>query len=401
MVVTDSDVLKAFEGLADTQGDRPLALGVLMPRTTAARLRARSALLVLATALATLFAVVSSGAPALAADAGAEQHMVDLVNGARSARGLPALTAASDLVAVARAQADRMASSGTLFHNPNLATDVTAWLTVGENVGYGPTVDAVHTAFMNSAGHRANILSGAYNQVGIGITVSGGLVWVAEVFRQLDPAAAPPVQTTSPFGSLDSLQRVPGGVRVTGWTIDPDASGPRPVHIYVNGVPVTATTADRMRGDVGAAFPQYGALHGYDVVVPAPAGGDRICAYGINGGAGSNSLLGCRGVGVAVNPVGAFDTADRVPGGVHLRGWALDPDSAASITVHLWVDGKPVQPVMSTFLRPDVGAAFPGYGADRAFDVVVPVPAGARTACTYGINVGAGGNALLACRPIS
>jgi uncharacterized protein YkwD len=75
-----------------------------------------------------------------------------------------------------------MAGSG-LGHNPDLGGDleragIGGWRTCGENVGYGSSVDQIHTLFMGSEGHRANILNPAYGQVGIGVVRSGGTVWV-------------------------------------------------------------------------------------------------------------------------------------------------------------------------------------------------------------------------------
>ena len=77
-----------------------------------------------------------------------------------------------------------MAGRNTLYHNPNLTTDVKNWRWVGENVGYGPDALTVHVAFMQSAPHRANILDRDYTEVGIGAVVVNGRVWVAEVFRR-------------------------------------------------------------------------------------------------------------------------------------------------------------------------------------------------------------------------
>ena len=77
-----------------------------------------------------------------------------------------------------------MAGSSRLYHNPRLTSDVTNWRWVGENVGYGPSVASVHTAFMNSPAHKANILDRDYTEVGIGVVVANGRVWVAEVFRR-------------------------------------------------------------------------------------------------------------------------------------------------------------------------------------------------------------------------
>ena len=75
-----------------------------------------------------------------------------------------------------------MAGSG-LAHNPDLSSDlaragVTGWRAIGENVGYSSSVDQVHELFMESAGHRANILKPDYSQIGIGVVRSGSTVWV-------------------------------------------------------------------------------------------------------------------------------------------------------------------------------------------------------------------------------
>lgn len=111
--------------------------------------------------------------------------MTALLNQARAAQALKPLTVSSDLVAVARAQAQRMAAAGTLFHNPNLSKQVRSYRWAGENVGYGPVDPAVvHNAFMASQAHRANILDADFTQVGVGAVTSDGRLWVVEVFRQ-------------------------------------------------------------------------------------------------------------------------------------------------------------------------------------------------------------------------
>ena len=74
-------------------------------------------------------------------------------------------------------------SVSELAHNPDVGgalrrAGVTGWTSWAENVGYGGSVEQVHTLFMGSSGHRANILKPAYSQVGIGVVRSGGRVWV-------------------------------------------------------------------------------------------------------------------------------------------------------------------------------------------------------------------------------
>ncbi len=152
-----------------------------------------AATIALALALTAGTLLVGATAPASAASrtltaasnaSSVEETFTAKLNHARASRGIPRLALNRDLVRVAREQAARMAARSTLYHNPRLTQDVTNWRWVGENVGYGPDALTVHVAFMQSPGHRANILDRDYAQVGIGSVVVNGRVWVAEVFRQ-------------------------------------------------------------------------------------------------------------------------------------------------------------------------------------------------------------------------
>ncbi len=148
-----------------------------VPRRTVAAL-----LTVLAVVLTALVTGAATAAPAGATSV--EDVFTTQLNQERSSRGVPRLTPRAALVDVARAQARRMAGRNTLFHNPNLTSDVKNWRWVGENVGYGPDALTVHVAFMNSPAHKANILDRDYTEVGIGAVTVNGRVWVAEVFRR-------------------------------------------------------------------------------------------------------------------------------------------------------------------------------------------------------------------------
>jgi len=129
-------------------------------------------------------ALVSGAGPASAAATSAEQVFTAKINQARAARGLPRLATRAQLVAVARDWARTMATRSRLYHNPRLTTEVSNWRWVGENVGYGPDALTLHAAFMNSPGHRANILDRDYTEVGVGVVSVDGRVWVAQVFRR-------------------------------------------------------------------------------------------------------------------------------------------------------------------------------------------------------------------------
>src|SRR5436305_4971981 len=135
------------------------------------------------TAGATAAAVAPTSASA--STYGFEAQFVADMNAARQANGLAPYSVASDLTAVARGHSAQMASQQSLYHNPSLTTQVQNWQAVGENVGEGPSVSDIHTAFMNSPEHRANILDHDFTQVGVGVAVDkNGIIWVTEDFRQ-------------------------------------------------------------------------------------------------------------------------------------------------------------------------------------------------------------------------
>ena len=140
----------------------------------------RSALAAAAAVIAALV-LASSGAVASPAQ---ESDFVSRINAERSARGIGSVTVKSDLVSVARAWSDQMASAGTISHDPNLPNEVDGWSALGDNVGRGGSVAAVHEAFMNSDAHRSIILDSRFNQVGVGVTQSGDYLYVTEVFAK-------------------------------------------------------------------------------------------------------------------------------------------------------------------------------------------------------------------------
>jgi len=106
------------------------------------------------------------------------------------------------------------------------------------------------------------------------------------------------------------------------------------------------------------------------------------------------------GGGGAGSPFGSFDTAQMVgTGAVTVTGWAIDPDTRAPIDVHVYVDAYG-SITTAELPRPDVAAAYPGFGEAHGFITTVPVPLGAKQVCAYGLNTASGVNRLLGCRPL-
>jgi subtilisin family serine protease len=204
-----------------------------------------------------------------------------------------------------------------------------------------------------------------------------------------------------PFGSLDLAGPTPGAVVVAGWAIDPETSAPIAVHVYVDGVG-TAVVADGSRPDVDAAY-GYGAQHGFYAPVPVAGGTHAVCVYAINavGTAGANAGLGCRYVTVPTGPpIGSLDVATSSPGKVVVGGWAIDPDTADPIAVHVYVDSIGAAFTAGQY-RSDLAGFFGPYGGNHAFNGAIAAPPGVHTVCAYGINLGGGANSSLGCKVVT
>jgi GH25 family lysozyme M1 (1,4-beta-N-acetylmuramidase) len=211
------------------------------------------------------------------------------------------------------------------------------------------------------------------------------------------------VNANSPFGAFDQASGGHGTLNVSGWAADPDDPSPLAVHVYVDGTPTMALAADRPRSDVGRAFPASGPNHGFAGTLTNVAGGNhQVCMWAINTGRGLNSMLGCKNARVeAAEPWGSFDTISGGFGSAHISGWALDPDTSASIPMHVYVDGVGWAIAQADRPRGDVAAAF-GVGSQHGFDIDLGgLSAGRHNVCAYAINsAGYGFNATIGCRDV-
>ena len=207
----------------------------------------------------------------------------------------------------------------------------------------------------------------------------------------------------SPVGAVDSLKGVDGGIELGGWAIDPDLTGSIEVHAYVDGSG-TPLVANGNRSDLVPHYPAYGAAHGYTAKIAAGIGVHTVCLYAINVKAGSNTTLTCSQVTVSSgpdlgrSPTGNYETLSVDGTTATVAGWALDPDTTEPIKVHIYV-GSAGAEYTADQARPDVGNAFPGYGAGHGFSEQVQLPLGRSTVCAYAINTTvAGPHVLLGCR---
>jgi hypothetical protein len=186
------------------------------------RLPSRSTAILGVTLAVALLGLLAPRTADAAVDANAEHEFACLVNAERAKSGRAALRVATDLRNVARNHSVVMADENVLHHNPTLTTDVKNWSFVAENVGRGPSVTALHSALMNSDGHRRNILDDRATELGVGVEVRGSTVWVTQVFRRPSGANSGNVPSCGGSSLTAATTAVPaGGLPVSGdWNGD-------------------------------------------------------------------------------------------------------------------------------------------------------------------------------------
>ncbi len=154
----------------------------------------RKSLVAIATLLVALSLVAESAAAEDIDPVGAEHEFVNRLNDLRAAHGLNTLSVDPALTEVARSWASQMASVNRISHRGALtAVAPPNWLVLGENVGAGPSVGPVHDALVASPSHYANLVDPRFSQVGVGVVVVGGKLFMAQNFMKAEasaPAAA-------------------------------------------------------------------------------------------------------------------------------------------------------------------------------------------------------------------
>jgi uncharacterized protein YkwD len=124
-----------------------------------------------------------------------ELRMAELVNVEREARGLPTLAFSPALADVGREYSAKMANARRIHHDLDRAIEerIRAALpdtcTFGENLSKHTTIDYSLGDLMVSTGHRANLLSERFTQIGIGIARGAdGFLYITQEFaRPCDP----------------------------------------------------------------------------------------------------------------------------------------------------------------------------------------------------------------------
>jgi len=109
-----------------------------------------------------------------------EKSVLDLINAERAKGGLKALTPDDKIMAAAREKAKEMVNKNYFSHeSPTYGSPFNmmeqfgvVYKTAGENIAGNSNNAAAVAAWMNSSGHRANIMNGNFNYTGIGVVAS-------------------------------------------------------------------------------------------------------------------------------------------------------------------------------------------------------------------------------------
>jgi len=150
-----------------------------------------------------LFAAMapSAGAAFYPAMSPPEYQFLAMLNGDRAANGEGPLVANGTLSGLARQRSQSMAAGTPFSHYDGAGNLIFAGLLnsaafpysfAGENIAennypdLGQSLGVANTGFMNSAGHRANILNSRFNEVGIGIAGpdGNGRFYYTQMFAQ-------------------------------------------------------------------------------------------------------------------------------------------------------------------------------------------------------------------------
>jgi len=156
--------------------------------------------------------------------AAAEQELFRLINRDREQQGLASLQWNEWLAQAARKHAEEMARRGQLSHQfpdePALRDRIAAtrlrFNAAAENVAYGPTPAEINDEWMHSSGHRANILDGQYNAIGIAVAWRGDELYAVTDFAhsvaslsasELEDAVAGAINQARKSRNLPALPR--------------------------------------------------------------------------------------------------------------------------------------------------------------------------------------------------
>jgi hypothetical protein len=165
----------------------------------------------------------------------ASEQIFALANQARAQAGVGRLQWDPALAQAALAHCRRMAEEGPIAHRYGGEKDVTGraadagahFSVIEENVAVGPSAAGIHDEWMQSPGHRTNLLSPEVDHVGIAVVAARGVLYaVADYSREVEQ-----------LSDSEAEARVAALIRVSGVAIVRDPTLARQACATDEGVP--------------------------------------------------------------------------------------------------------------------------------------------------------------------
>ncbi|MFZ7087748.1 hypothetical protein [Curtobacterium sp. RRHDQ10] len=219
----------------------------------------------------------------------------------------------------------------------------------------------------------------------------------------------PPDTSHDARGSFDELSGNSSGVLLRGWAWDPDQTSATQVRVTEGTTTLATVGTSEARPDVARNVAGAPANTGWRTTIQLATGSHTVCATALNVGAGRDAALGCRTLSVVRDAShdarGGFDTVTAERDGIHVTGWAWDPDDSGASTVLLTdtTSGTPQRlGTLSTGgTRTDVARHVAGAPSTTGFDGYLDAPGGTRTICASAVNTGPGiGDVALGCKQL-
>ncbi|MFB9664730.1 hypothetical protein HP467_07850 [Curtobacterium albidum] len=215
------------------------------------------------------------------------------------------------------------------------------------------------------------------------------------------------IEGGSPVGVIDRITTSVDTVSVRGWAIDPDTTAAVAVRVLVDGATKATWTANGAKAGLDAAKPGFGDAHQYSGTLTGfPTGTHQVCVVAVNkAGSGSDATLGCQSVTRQTGSpwLNVDQAVSKSPGTMNIRGWAIDPDTAASIRVDAYVDGVRVKGRVADMAKAGLATTFPGYGANHQFSMSVSglAPSVPHELCLAAVDAVGGQGATWDCRTVA
>lgn len=142
------------------------------------------------------------------------EQLFALANQARAEAGAPRLKWDPALAAAALQHCQRMAAEGPIAHQYRGEPELTARAAaagahfglIEENVAVGPTPAAIHESWMQSPGHRTNLLNPEVDRVGVAVVNNRGVLYAVADYEKATPV----------LDAADVERRIAGLVAVSG-----------------------------------------------------------------------------------------------------------------------------------------------------------------------------------------